>query len=250
MNAHASSLLLLLVLPTMLQAQHLSMRWGLENVWSYHEPAKGRTFNQDAAYKPAPAGKTYRTFEFIEGKKDVDEPRFSCLERHFQVWEAYKKAIKEGKIPTGGEFDSDSARRSFAAYRTRMDPLCVAHADKQAPVLYFDFLADSPQEYNLRHIEITTLRFSEYRAGGFAREQAGYDIVLSHNEGKKIVNVEKTLAFSGHGRIELRFWSDNYYPQQGWITGPGEYLIDVRFVFWVAGRTVDVATGPFKMDLM
>jgi hypothetical protein len=243
-------LLLLLLFPGTLHAQQLSMTWGLENTWSYRELHQGRTYEQDAAYRPESGGKRYRTFEFIEGKKDVDEPRFECLERHFQLWEAYQAAIKEGEIPSPPKGDPDSERRAFVAYKTQMDPFCTMHADKQAPALYFDFIADSPHEYVLRHIEITTLRFSEYMAGGFIKEQAGYDIVLSHKEGTKIVNIERKLAFSGHGRVELRFWSDNYYPKQGWIVGPGEYMIDICFVFSVAGGVAKVATGPFKIDLM
>jgi len=253
MNERASFLLLLLILPGTLQAQQLSMTWGLENTWSYREPSQGRTLEQDAASRPESSGKRYRTFEFKEGLSDVDEPRFQCVERHFQLWNAYQTAIKKGKIPRplkGGHLDTDTERRAFVAYKTQADPFCSKHADKQAPVLYFDFVADSPHEHVLRHIEIMTLRFSEYRAGGFIKEQAGYDVVLSHKEGTKIVNIEKKLAFSGHGRVELRFWSDNYYQQQGWITGPGEYLIDIRFVFLVGGGTATVATDPFKIDLM
>jgi hypothetical protein len=47
----------------------------------------------------------------------------------------------------------------------------------------------------------------------------------------------------------LRFWSDNYYSNQGWIAPMGEYLIDIRFVFLMGGRTATVVTGPFKIDV-
>ena len=60
---------------------------------------------------------------------------------------------------------------------------------------------------------------------------------------------QKKLVFSGNGRIQLRFWSDNYYSNQGWIAPMGEYLIDIRFVFLMGGRTASVVTGPFKIDV-
>jgi hypothetical protein len=85
--------------------------------------------------------------------------------------------------------------------------------------------------------------------GGFFKEQAGYDIVLSHKPGKKIIKIEKKLVFSDVGRIQLRFWSDNYYPKQGWIAPMGEYLIDIEFVFSVSGETERVSTGQFKIDV-
>jgi hypothetical protein len=240
-------LLLLSFFPGTIQAQQLSMTWGLENTWSYYETK--RTVEQDAAWKPESGGKAYRTFAF-KATSEVLKLMGECGQRHFEVWDAYQAALTKREIsppPNGGP---DSERRAFLAYAAQQDPLCVKHAEKQAPALYFDFVADSTSnEYVLQRIVITTLRFSEVKAGGFAKEQAGYDIVLSHKEGTKVIEVEKKLVFSGHGRIILRFWSDNFYPKQGWITGKGEYMIDILFVFSVAGRTVSVTTGPFKVDV-
>jgi hypothetical protein len=116
----------------------------------------------------------------------------------------------------------------------------------------FDFVADSKEQFVLKAIEVTTLRFSEIRAGGFFEKEAWYDLVLSPIEGKKErhdIYDAKSLVFSGTGRCTLRFWSGNNYPAQGWITGKGEYMIDVTFVFSVGGKQVSVSTGPFKIDV-
>ena len=43
--------------------------------------------------------------------------------------------------------------------------------------------------------------------------------------------------------------ADKFQPNVGWIAPMGGYTIDIRFVFSVAGKTVTVSTGPFKIDV-
>jgi len=110
-------------------------------------------------------------------------------------------------------------------------------------------VAKSSDQYVLEAIEVTTLGFSEYKGGGFFKEEAWYDILLSHTKGKKRYDVSKRLVFTGNGRCELRFWSDNFYENQGWIAPMGEYMIDIEFIFSVGGKRVSVKTGSFKIDV-
>lgn len=237
MNRFADAVLLCFVAlaPLATQAQALSMKWGLESTRSYRETE--RTLDEDGAVRSERAGKRYRTFAFNERDKAVLEPMLKCLQRHEQLWAQYRKAHAK---PVQAEFEQ---------WKAEQDPACDQHAKQQAPVLYFDFVATSQDALVLEAIEIQTVRFSEYRGGGFFRQEAWYDIVLRHDKGTKRYDVSKRLAFTGTGRCELRLWSDNVYPQQGWIAPQGEYLIDIRFVFTSAGKPVSVSTGPFKIDV-
>lgn len=229
------------IVPLAAVADDLSMAWGLENTWSYWETQ--RTIEQDASWKPPSVGKKYRTFAFKDGKTEVNNLRFPCYERHFEFWDKYQDAIAES---------GDSAapdRIDFEEFKSKNDAICDQHAKQQAPVLYFDFVGQPNQQYVLEAIDVTTLRFSEYMGGGFFKEEAWYDIVLSHNEGTKRFNVSKRLKFSGSGRCELRFWSDNFYEKQGWISPMGEYMIDIGFVFSDGDKEIVINTGPFKIDV-
>ena len=79
--------------------------------------------------------------------------------------------------------------------------------------------------------------------------EAWYDILLSHKKGVKRYGVEPRLVFPGTGRVQLRLWSDNFYPAMGWMAPMGEYKIDIRFLFTAGGRAMKIAAGPFKIDV-
>jgi len=221
-------------------AENLSLTWGLENTLSYKETS--RTYQEDGAYHLKTKGKRYRTFAFNNNPEVID-PMLKCFDRHFVLWAQYKNEI----VRREGSAKPD--RRDFEKFKLERDPTCDQHAKKQAPVLYFDFVASSSDQFVLEAIEVTTLQFSEYKGGGFFKEDAWYDIVLSHNKGTKRYDVAKRLVFSGHGRCELRFWSDNYYAGQGWISPMGEYMINIKFIFSAGGKQISVSTGPFKIDV-
>jgi hypothetical protein len=227
-------------MPCLAMAEDLSMKWGLENTWSYIETSRG--YQEDGAYYPETKGKKYRSFAFNNNPKVVD-PMLKCFDRHFMLWNQYQNEIAR----RGGSAKPD--RKDFERFKSERDPTCDQHAKQQAPVLYFDFVAKSSDQFVLEAIEITTLQFSEYKGGGFFKEEAWYDIVLSHNQGTKRYDVTRRLVFSGHGRCELRFWSDNYYDRQGWISPMGEYMIDIKFIFSTGGKQVSISTGPFKIDV-
>jgi hypothetical protein len=225
-------------------AQKVEMKWGLENTWSYYEEAKGRAEDEDAAiHRPKSKARRYRAFAFAERKSEVLQPWLACLDGIMRLWDRYQRtsptpaaAIAAGPDP-------------FRQYLAREDPKCVGQLKKTAPQLYFDFTTDTPGQFVLERVEVTTLRFSEYRGGGFAEKEAWYDILLSHREGVKRYLPEPRLVFKERGRVTLRLWSDNSYPNMGWIAPMGEYTIDIRFVFSTADKTVTVTTGPFKIDV-
>jgi hypothetical protein len=110
------------------------MTWGLENTWSYHETK--RSLNQDAAYQPESDEKTFRTFAFNEGSSKVREPMLLCFERHMELWDAFNEDFEK-------DADSSDSQKKFLKYKNEQDPFCMKQAEKQAPVLYFDFIADN-----------------------------------------------------------------------------------------------------------
>ena len=228
--------LLAVALSSAADAQKLSMLWGLENTWSYRETK--RSLDEDGAVRSKKPQKEYRAFAFSNDKSVVD-PMLQCFDRHFKLWDQYRKTLGGGQPTKAG----------FEKFKSGEDPACDQHAKRQAPVLYFDFVSSPKDQFILEAIEITTLRFSEYRGGGFFKEEAWYDLLLSHKVGKKRYDVSKRLVFTGTGRAELRLWSDNYYAGHGWIAPMGEYLIDIKFIFSSDGREITVSTGPFKIDV-
>ncbi|MFZ4856961.1 MAG: hypothetical protein ACOYL3_11240 [Desulfuromonadaceae bacterium] len=224
-------------LPCIAVGGDLSLKWGLENNWSYSEslqPDYGET-------RPKAKAKKYRTFT-LSGR-EVTESLRKCLERHFKIWDEYKVSL----VAQPGQPKPD--KKDFEKFKAERDPFCDQHAVKQAPVLYFDFIARSGEQYVLEAIEVTTLDFAEYKGGGFFKEEAWYDIVLQHKKGIKRFDVAKRLVFSGNGRCELRFWSDNFDASHGWSAPMGEYMIDIKFIFSAGGKRVSVSTGTFRMDV-
>jgi len=227
-------------------AQTVNMKWGLENTWSYYEPPQGRAEDEDAAtHPPTSEARRYRAFAFAEGSTEVREPWLACINGIMRLWDRYQRSAP---TPDAGSAAADGRDR-FREYIAREDPTCVGQLKKTAPRLYFDFTSDTAEQFVLERVEVTTLRFSEYMGGGFAEKEAWYDILVSHREGVKAYFPEPRLVFKEHGRVTLRLWSDNFYPNVGWIAPMGEYTIDIRFLFSTAGKIVTVSTGPFKIDI-
>lgn len=247
-SAGCLAALMLVAAPS--SAQGLSMKWGLENTWSYVETRRAE--GEDLSVASKSKEQKYRAFAFNDRDREVREPMLKCFQRHEALWDQFRKSGAQEKRSTAraaAPQDADADRLAFEAYKTKNDPFCSEHAKKQAPRLYFDFVGSPAQQYVLERVEVTTLDFSEYRGGGFAMKEAWYDIVLAHRKGVKAYEVEPRLVFSGVGRVQLRLWSDNFYPQMGWMAPMGEYKIDIRFVFSAGGKTVSVRTGPFKIDV-
>ena len=227
-------------------AQRLDLHWGLENTYAYYEVPNGRAEDEDLATKrPASKPRHYRAFAFADGSSEVRDPWLACIERVMTLWPTH--ASSGAAAPPGSS--ADAQREAFRVFLAKADPVCMGRFNKTAPRLYFDFTSDAAQEVVLERLEVTTLAFSEYRGGGFAEKEQGYDILLSHAKGTKLHYPEPRLVFKDHGRVTLRLWSDNFYPKQGWIAPMGEYTLDIRFVFSSAGKTLSVSTGPFKIDV-
>jgi hypothetical protein len=212
----------------------LTVTWGLQNT-EYYMEKKSQDLTAANNFQPVKNGKEYR--DFVPGKNynQVITPLF---ERIQDLWKKFNTSLPKGAIPT---------KLEFVKFARNEDPYFAGEATKLAPVLYFDFIGQS-KEYILMSITITTIRFDEYMGGGFSMSDAWYDIELKHKKGDFTYNVEKKLRFTGSGRAELRFWSDNYSKQNG-MTPSGEYNINIRFNFLVDGKLVSVSTGMFKIDV-
>ena len=84
--------------------------------------------------------------------------------------------------------------------------------------------------------------------GGFLKDYAWYNIILKPIKGKYLFEVNKKLKFSGSGRAELRFWSDNYNATEG-MSPMGTYIINLKFNFLSNGKSISVETNPFEIDV-
>lgn len=229
-------------------AQKVDMKWGLENTYSYYEIKNGRAEDEDlATHRPNSTAQRYRAFAFAEGSTEIREPWLACISDIGRLWDKFQRQDKASAPGTTAAVDD--SRAQFRAYLVRENPNCIGRMMKTAPRLYFDFTSDIDRQFVLERVEVTTLSFAEYRGGGFAEQEAWYDILLSHQMGVKFYFPEPRLVFKEHGRVTLRLWSDNFYPEVGWISPMGEYTIDIRFVFSMGEKTVTVSTGPFKIDV-
>jgi hypothetical protein len=207
----------------------LSMSWGIENTAAFKEGKEYAPMLIEWKESPKPK----RLFFFTGGSMGED-----CATRHFKLWDQYQKEYNE------------RSKEGFDAYKKERDPSCAATIQKLAPTLYFDFIANNKRHYVLKEIEVRTIGFQEYAGGGFSNKEAWYDIVLSHVQGTKTYQIDSgKLEFEDTGRVQLRLWSDNYYPKSGWIAPMGAYLIDIRFRFVAEGAEVRVSTGPFQIDV-
>jgi hypothetical protein len=160
-----------------------------------------------------------------------------CTHRHVVLWQRFQREYQ------------NRTKVGFDDYKKRQDPECLVVAQKLAPKIFFDFVANGAQHYVLKEIDVQTIGFREYLGGGFSNKEEWYDLVLSHKPGKRVYPVDRKLEFDHTGRIQLRLWSDNYYPDRGWWAPTGAYLIDIIFRFDCEGTTVTASTGPFQLDV-
>lgn len=71
-------------------ARGLSLKWGLENTWSYRETE--RSPDEDAAVRSDNRRKLYRTFAFNDDQAVVNA-MLKCFDRHFKLWDQYKTTV-------------------------------------------------------------------------------------------------------------------------------------------------------------
>lgn len=210
-------------------------RWGLEGPVVYE--AIEATAEQDSSYWPEapPGAKRYRYFSVINSRyAQVALPLMQAAGRAYEV-----------HVAEGGE-------KSLVAFRRFMReryPFVAAGFRDLAPVLYFDFRGAAAHEYVLTDILIEVLDFSEFRGGGFSDEPALYDIYLNPDPGLYSHPFERALRFQGSGRVELRFFSENFYEWSG-LSPMGAYTLDITFSFRMDGEEdILISTGIFKIDV-
>ncbi|RLA98673.1 MAG: hypothetical protein DRG83_14205 [Deltaproteobacteria bacterium] len=230
------SLALLPMVTNATEDNHLLIKFGLESPYFYTETKA--TMHQDASYWPPrkEGEKLYRYFTIRGGKEIYLRHLSQLIRRHNALWESYCN------------YTNNRTREGFLQFVKQRDPFYAGSLKNIAPVLYFDFIGESNKVYILDEIEVHTIGFSEYRGGGFFDKEAWYDILLKPRTGTYRYDVGKKLRFNGSGRLELRFWSDNYYPNTGY-TPRGCYTIEIVFHFLTDGKPLSVGTGIFKIDV-
>lgn len=231
-----TALILTLLLANSTSAQELGIRWGLDTPTEYYEE-KSATATQNAA-DWSPANEDEETFRYFT----IIEPAYGNA-----VFPLFDRAAGwyEDHLHRRG----DRTRRAFLAYVRARDPFLVDSFRRLAPRLFFDFMGSAQTQYVLTDVIVHVLDFSEYRGGGFADDEYFYDIVLVPEPGTYRYEIDSRLRFTGSGRAELTFFSDNFYPSMG-LSPMGAYMINLTFRFLANGVTaVEVETGRFKIDV-
>jgi len=223
-----------LLLASATSSQSLSLKYGLES--RHHTESNNLGMNQE--WPEAKKIFSRKRVRFFQERLPHDR-LMDCFSRHWTAWEKFQKVSGT----------SAATQDQFNRYKQQNDPGCSQFAKEIAPQLYFDFTAPGSENYVLEKIEVNTLGFGEYKGGGFFEREAWYDILLSNKPGIKTYDVDRRLTFQRTGRAVLRFWSDNFYPNAGWMAPMGAYILDIKFIFSANGRKVAVSTGPFMIDV-
>jgi hypothetical protein len=133
-------------------AQKIDMRWGLENTWSYYEPAQGRAEDEDAAtHSPKSTTARYRTFAFAEGKAEVLEPFLTCLNEFMRLWDQYRRSAP---APSAGTTGLRARSVSIVCCEAEVH----RSVEEDAPAC-ISISADTAERF-VPNREVTTLKFS------------------------------------------------------------------------------------------
>lgn len=226
----------MVVEPSRASAAELEIgKWGLEGPPEYQELEA--TAEQDSSWWPE-AEEDAKRYRFFAVRNPVHAPKVVPLMQ--QAERAYEIHRSRGGLETAEGF------RSFLQGNY---PFIAAEFRDIAPVLYFDFRGAAKHEYVLDEIMVEVIDYSEYRGGGYSDKSAWYDILLNPEPGTYSYPVDQSLRFTGSGRAELRFFSDNFYAFSG-LSPMGAYVIEISFVFRVDGsENFVVSTGAFKIDV-
>lgn len=221
-------------------AYSLTIHWGLQEPTEYYTE-RAATAEQTAAYWP-PAQEGAETFRYftISRERGANEEfnmvMAPLLERTMTLYDMHLQA--------GG----DATRAAFQSFLRRRDSFLVDSFRRLAPKLYFEFMGSQQNQYVLTGITVEVFDFNEYRGGGFANDEYWYDLILLPELGTYHYAINNNLRFTGSGRTELAFFSNNFYKSAG-LSPMGVYTINLTFQFLVNGQTLEVKTGQFKIDV-
>lgn len=231
----ATFLLFMILIPPESQPQSALtlLDWGIEQKAIYKETIATAEQNRAVSRDSTPGDRLYRYFTATDMHDDVTA---YALTRHWPLWKEFKE--------TGSALTNER----YGRFLQDRDPTLLSTLRAGAPRLYFDFIGDGDAEYVLTDIHVVTIHFYEYAGGGFADQEAWYDIVVPHSPGERSYKVDRKLRFRGSGRAVLRLWSDNFYSSAG-LTPQGCFLMRISFRFLVNGDAVDVTTPDFKIDI-
>ncbi|TAY79699.1 hypothetical protein [Rhizobium ruizarguesonis] len=233
----ALQLILFALLPSYGLAADLEIgTWGLQGPPEFREVQAVAAQNAAVTPEVRPGERRFRYFS-------ASEPAYAtrALAIMAPTVAAYQNYTSAGGVRLLPEF-----RR----FLERKYPFLLAEYQELAPALYFDFNGNATKQFVLKEIIVKVISFDEYSGGGFSDEKAWYDILLTPKPGTYRFSIEdKKLQFTGSGRAELRFFSNNFYPSGG-QSPMGCYMIDVSFAFRVNGsKNIVVKTGAFKIDV-
>ncbi len=215
-------------------SQELLLEMGLDSGSFYMETTAMR--NETSAMRlPSKDTTKYRFFKPDDLHEKV---QYQLGLRHNSLWAGYSSSYET----------DERSREGYMKYARERDEYFITFANLLAPTLYFDFFGESGKEYILLYIIVKTIRYDEYRGGGFSNNEAWYDIELRSKKGTKRYPIDKKLRFTGSGRVELRFWNDKFYKSVG-QSPIGNYFIELTFVYLSNSKKIKVKTEPFKLDV-
>jgi hypothetical protein len=143
---------------------------------------------------------------------------------------------------------SDSElRRSHTEFMRSNNIRLYARTHVLGPQISFTFSSCTHDSLILSSITIQTLDWSYYPGGGFAVESKWNDLVLSTKKGKKEYFLENRFGFKEKGQLDLRFFTDYFFRQNG-MAPLGHFILQINFNFLRKGKVETVSTGVFKLD--
>jgi hypothetical protein len=215
----------------------IALKWGLENKKYFQEIKAPENASSSMQTKARPNENQYRFFRINDY---YNKKIMSVFERFNPIWSEYSER---------NQSDTPLVKKKFSDYLHKKDLLLSTTIHEMAPTLFFDFTGKSNTQYILDEIEIQTIRFDEYKGGGFSENEAWYDIELKHQVGTYKYKIDEgRLRFTGSGRTVLRFWSDNYISSMG-MSPMGCFDINITFHYIANGKRISVSTGRFKIDV-
>jgi hypothetical protein len=179
-----------------------------------------------------------RTFKF-QPEPALKEGLNHCIRRHYELWSEFTAIHGTAAV----------SKEEFLNFKNTKDSFCEGLSKRLAPVLYFNFVWPESAEHILNAIAIETFQFTEYKGFGSPNLDAWYDILLSHETGVREYKLKTHFVCTAAGTVNLRFWSDNFHPNIGWMSPLGVYVLQITFEFLVNGKTAVCTTERFAIDV-
>ncbi len=215
----------------------VKLAWNLPNEFIFNEVKASAKSN--AGYSPvAKKGeKLYRYIRMAEYNY-LSQFDFAAYQNSWQRF--YSETDTTG-------ISSPELRRRHVAFLQDNNPALYSTTHVLGPQITFNFSSCRTDSIKLANITIETLDWVSYPGGGFAVESKSNDIVLSTKKGNKNYLLDQPFAFKGRGSLDLRFFTDHFFRQNG-MAPIGHFLIKINFNFLINSKLETVSTAVFKID--